>query len=122
MWPRRSHTLAPSTILPSIKRKFKQTQVGQDAFDKIKWIVACDTLLTYPDSNEIFKIHIDASAFQLGQVIIHKEKRIAFYCRKITDAQQQYTVTERELPITVETLNSFKTILLGQKLRIYTDH
>ena len=47
-------------------------QVKQDAFDKIKRIMARDTLLTYPDFNETFKIHTDASAFQLGVVISQK--------------------------------------------------
>ena len=31
-----------------------------------------DTLLTYPGFNETFKIHTDASAFQLGAVISQK--------------------------------------------------
>ena len=70
MWPRQSHMLVPLTILTSIKRIFKWTQVAQDAFDRIKQIVARDTLLTYPYFNEIFKIHTDASAFELGAVII----------------------------------------------------
>ena len=69
MWPRWSHTLAPLTKMKSIKRNFKCTQVEQDTFDKIKRIVARDTLLTYPDFNENFKTHTDASAFQLGAVI-----------------------------------------------------
>ena len=54
MCPRKSHTLAPLTRLTSIKRNFKWTKVKQDAFNKIKRIMACDTLLTYPDFNEIF--------------------------------------------------------------------
>ena len=41
---------------------------------------------------------------------------------KIIDSQQRYTVTERELPRITETLKEFITTLLGQKLRIYTDH
>ena len=36
------------------------------------WIVARDTFLTYPDFNKIFKIHTNASAFQLGAVVSHK--------------------------------------------------
>ena len=47
MWPRRSHTLAPWNKLTSIKRKYKWTQVEQDAFDKIRQIMDRDTLLTY---------------------------------------------------------------------------
>ena len=49
MCSRRSNTLLPFTKLTSIKRKFKWSQVKQDAFNKIKRIVTRDTLLTYPD-------------------------------------------------------------------------
>ena len=84
--------------------------------------MACDTVLTYPDFYETFKIHTDTSAFQIIVVIIEKGKPIAFYSRNMTDSQKRYTVTERELPSIVENLKDFRTILLGQKLRIYTDH
>ena len=84
--------------------------------------MARDILLTYPDFNETFKIHTNASALQLGAVISQKVKHITFYSIKLTDAQQPYTVTESELLSILETLKEFKTILLGQKLRIYTDH
>ena len=69
MWPRRSRTLALLTKLTSIKRNFKSSKFEQDAFEKMKRIVARNTLLTYPDFNGIFKIRTDASAFQLGAVI-----------------------------------------------------
>ena len=84
--------------------------------------MARDILLTYSGFNEHFKIRTNASAFKLGAVISQKGKPIAFYTRKITDAQKRYTVTERELIIIVETINDFRTILIGQKLIIYTDH
>ena len=122
MWPRKSHTLAPLSRLTYIRRRFKWMQVEQDAFEKIKRIVARDTLLTDPGFNYTFKIHTDASPFQLGAIIIKKDKIIAFYIRKLTDTQQRYTVTYRGLLSTVETLKDFTTILLGQKLRIYTDN
>ena len=84
--------------------------------------MARNTLLPYPDLNETFKIHTNASALQLGAVISHKGKHIAFYSRKLTDDPKRYTVTEIELLSIIETLKECRTILLGQKLRIYTDH
>ena len=122
MWPRRSHTLAPLTISMSINRKFKWAQVEQDAFDKIKRIMARNNLLTYPGFNETFKIHTNASAFQLGAVVSQKGKPIAFYSRELTDDKQWYKVTEREILSIVETVREFRTILFGYKLRVYTDH
>ena len=108
--------------IKSINRKFKWTQVEQDSFDKIKRIVDPNNLWTYPDFNETFKIHTDASALQLGAVISHKGKTIAFYSRKLTDTQKRYTVTKGGLLRIVENLKEFRTVLPGQKLRIYTDH
>ena len=48
MWPMRLHKLAPSPKLTSIKRKIKWTKFEQDTFEKIKRIMARDTLLNYP--------------------------------------------------------------------------
>ena len=68
---------------------------------KIKLIVARDTLLIYPNFYELFKIHTNASAFQLGAVIIQKDKSITFYSRKLTDAHKRYTFIDKEILITV---------------------
>ena len=84
--------------------------------------MAHDTLLTYLDFVETFKTHTGASAFQLGLFINQKGKPIAFYSIRLTDPQQWYTVTDRELISTVGTLKEFRTKLLGQKLKIYTDN
>ena len=66
--------------------------------------MARDTLLTYPDSNEKFKIHTDARNLKLGAVILQKGKPINFYSRKCTEPQQGYIVTERELLSVIETM------------------
>ena len=57
MWPKRSHTLASLTRLTSINTKFKRIQVEQDDFDKIKRILARDTLFSYPYFNETVNSH-----------------------------------------------------------------
>ena len=63
MWPSMSHTLAPLNRLTSIEQKLKSTRVKQDTFKIIMPIVARDTLLTYLDLNETFKIHTNARKF-----------------------------------------------------------
>ena len=94
----------------------------QKAFDQIKRTFAHGTLLAHPDFNKHFHIHTDASNHQLGAVIIQEDKPFAFYSRKWTKTQKRYMVTEKELLSIVETLREFRTILLGQQLKIYTDH
>ena len=84
--------------------------------------MAKETLLFYPDFNKEIEIHTDASLKQIGVVITQDEKPIAFYSRKLRDCQHNYTTTEHKLLVIVETLKEFRTILLGQKIKVYTDH
>ena len=122
VWPKRSHILAPLTALTSVKVKFKWTLEHQHCFDQMKQTIAKETLLAFPDFSVPFEIHTDASKLQLGAVISQNKKPIAFYSRKLNDAQTRYTTTERELLSIVETLKEFRTILFGQELKIFTDH
>ena len=97
MWARWSHLLHPLTEITATKFKFKCTEVEHKAFDDINRTVAHDTLLAYPDFNKRFDINMDARDYQLGAVIIQNGKTIAFYSRKWTKTQTQYTVIEKEL-------------------------
>ena len=92
------------------------------AFDQMKSLIATDTLLNYPDFIKQFEIHTDASLLQLGACISQGGKPIAFYSRKLQPAQTRYMTTERELLSIVETLKEFRNILLGQRIKVHTDH
>ncbi len=122
MWVRRSEVLAPLSALCSKTTKFSWTEECQKAFELTKKIVSKEVMLAYPDFNKPFEIHTDASDYQLGSVISQQGKPIAFYSRKLSPAQTRYTTTEQELLAIIETLKEFRNILLGQQLKIYTDH
>ena len=97
MWAIWSHLLQLLTVLTSDKVMFKWTAVEQKTFEDIKSIVAHNTLFSYPDFNEKFDIHTDASDYQIGDVIIQADKHISLYNRKLNGTQTKYTVTEKEL-------------------------
>ena len=94
----------------------------QKSFDYIKHIVNNNTLWSHPDFNKNFDIHTDSSDFQLGVVISQEGKQITSYIHKLKDPQTRYTITEKDLLSIVETLKEFQIILLGQQLKIYTNH
>ena len=95
MWKHRSITLAPLTSLVSTKAKWKWTEEEQQAFDNMKKIISQEVLLPYPDFTKMFDIHTDASDLQIGSVISQDNQPIAFFSRKLNDAQTRYTTTEK---------------------------
>jgi len=122
MWVRRSHVLAPLAALTSKTTKWKWEHQHRKAFAMAKRIIAKETLLAYPDFNKPLQIYADASHYQLGAVVSQDGKPIAFYSRKLNPAQTCYTTTERELLSIVETLKEYRNILLGQEIKVFTDH
>jgi RNase H-like domain found in reverse transcriptase len=123
MFPQRSHTLAPLTSLAKGKGKLTWTPACQQAFEAIKALMAKDAFLWYLDHNKRFDIYCNASDFQLGTAILQEGVPVAFYLRKLTSAQRNYTVGEKELLSIVETLKEFRTMLYGcPDIHVYTDH
>ena len=111
----RSQWGAPAFLIPSKDKH-------QKCFDAIKRVIGRKVLLAYPDFNDPFEIHTDASKLQIVAVISQKSKPIAFYSRKMNSAQNNYTTTEKEHLSVVATLKEFRNILLGHQIRVYTDH
>ena len=135
LWEKRSHLLAPLSDLvgecghtkvtkknKTIKKHWYWDKSHQEAFDKIKEIMACDDMLAYPDYSLPFDIYTDASQQQLGAVIVQNNRPVAFFSRKLSVTQQKYSVTELELLSIVECLKEFKGMLWGQIIKVYTDH
>ena len=78
-------------------------------------------ILAYPDYSNKFQIYTDALSRQLGAVITQNNTPIAFFSRKLSEAQQKYSITELKLLSIVEMLKEFRRMLWGQQIEIYTD-
>jgi hypothetical protein len=109
MWPSRAHILKPLIDQSGLKKRapIQWTDDMQQAFNKMHLLMAADALAAYPDHNKWFDVYTDASDFQLGACIIQEGRPIAYFPRKLTKSQQNYTTMEKEMLSIVETLEEF---------------
>eukprot|EP00804_Cyclotella_cryptica_P012250 CCRYP_013851-RA/>CCRYP_013851-RA protein AED:0.37 eAED:0.40 QI:0/0/0/1/1/1/2/0/472 len=103
------------------KKLWHWDDIHQQAFDTVKATITRDVTLAYPDYTQGFEIYTDSSKYQLGAVITQNNRSLAFFSRKLSQAQQKYSVTKQELLAIVETLKEFKGMLWGQQITVYTD-
>ncbi len=126
-WPRRSHLLAPFTSLLSglsgnKRAPIQWTDELERCFNEVKKVISEQTLLVYPNHNEVFEVYCDASDFALGCAILQNGMPVAYYSKRLTGPQTRYSTIEKELLAIVSALTEYRTMLYGAKIRIYTDH
>ena len=119
--PRYSDTMAP---IYNIKRKkrFEWTNECETAFRNLLNAVSKATLLHYPDFSEEFFLDTDASNVAISGVLYQSSGPIAFYSRTLRNAEFNYSTTDREFLGLVESVQHFRSYLLGRKFRAFTDH
>jgi hypothetical protein len=122
LWYHRSHIISPLTAITSDKAKWQWGPMQQQAFQCIRNTIARQVLLKYPDFTKPFDIFTDASDYQLGAVISQEGWPIAFYSRKLNNAQRNYTTMEKELLSVIETSQHYRHLLLGGTCRFFCDH
>ena len=122
LWYRRSHTLEPLTRVSGTSAKFVWTDKQANAFHTIKHTIARQVLLRYPNFSLPFDIYTYASEYQSGGVICQNGFPVAFYSRKLSAAQRNYTTMEKELLSIIKTAEAHRNILLGFKCRFHSDH
>jgi hypothetical protein len=144
--PRRAHLLAPLTAQTKNKKHLHWDDTCELNFKTLKAKLAQDAMLAYPNPKYPFIIEPDASDYQLGASILQNTKDtlsideiiaiflaaldklpknfrpIAYFSRKLSAAQRNYTTLEKELLSIVETLLAYRSVLLGSTIIVFTDH
>ena len=98
----------------------------EEAFEILKKALITAPIVQPPDWNLPFEIMCDASDYAIGAVLGQRKDNclhvIYYACRTLTEAQLNYTTTEKEMLAVFFAIDKFRSYLLGSKIIIYTDH
>ncbi|KAJ0886463.1 putative nucleotidyltransferase, Ribonuclease H [Helianthus annuus] len=105
---------------------FEFNQDCQNAFNVLKQKLVEAPILQSPNWSLPFEIMCDASDYAVGAVLgqrVDKKPVAIYYASKtLSDAQLNYTTTEKELLAVVYALDKFRAYIWGTKVIVYSDH
>ena len=125
--PHFSSIAAPLTNLLSKKSKFTWGGEEENSFQTLKSFLGSESLLYSPHYNEIFHVFTDASDFGIGGVLMHRcediFRPIAYFSKKFSPAELNYSTIEKECLALVRTMEHFDVYLsTGVQAVVYSDH
>jgi hypothetical protein len=121
-----SALVTPLTTFLHKEQTFRWDNEQKQAFDNIKHCLTTAPVLLIPDPSKAFTVTTDASDFAVGAVLSQDQGQgdqpVAFESRKLSPAELNYPVHEKELLAIVHALRLWKTYLEGQRFTVITDH
>jgi hypothetical protein len=93
-----------------------------DAFHKIKHLVASAPTLRYFDRSLPVVIQTDASSAGIGCCLLQADQPIAFASRALTDAETRYAQIEKELMAVLYACEKFSHYIYGHHTIVQSDH
>ena len=116
----------PMTALLHKDQKFEWSTEAQKAFDMLKEKLTTTPVLLLPDPTKPFIVTTDASDYAIGAVLSQKqgkgEQPVAYESRKLSPAEQNYAVHEKELLAIIHAIRTWRMYLEGQHFTVETDH
>ncbi|KAI3795443.1 hypothetical protein L1987_38098 [Smallanthus sonchifolius] len=116
----------PMTQLLEKEAQFVFSDECLSAFDLLKEKLVNAPIMVAPDWKLPFEIMCDASDFAVGAVLGQRREKqfhLIYYASKtLNDAQEHYTMTEKELLAVVFSFDKFRSYLVVSKTIVFTDH
>ena len=113
-----------SLLKKSIKWEWKEEH--EIAFNKLKSLLTSAPVLAFPDYNLPFEVHTDASMVGIGATLLQRvagvPRPIAFASRKLSQAEVNYSATDREMLAIAWALKHWREVIQGYQVVVYSDH
>ncbi|KAF7640699.1 hypothetical protein LDENG_00022080, partial [Lucifuga dentata] len=125
-----SSIAVPLTALNSSKVPFKWTLAVEEAFRDLKSLFTSSPILQLPEPDRQLVVRVDASDVGVGAVLSQRSAEdnklhpCAFFSRRLTSAERNYDISNRELLAVKLALEEWRHWLEGAKVPflVWTDY
>ena len=104
---------------------FSWNSERQRSFELLKEALLNPPVLQLANTSQPFQVHTDASDLAIGAVLLQEDEQgqhpVAYASRKLTAAERNYTITERETLAVVYALSTWK-LYLYKHFDVFTDN
>lgn len=125
-----NYSLITTPLLHLLKKsvKFEWTPDCEEAFKRLKKSFTSAPILRHPDTTQPFIVETDSSDYALGGIlsqfldgVLHP---VAFYSRKLSSAEVNYEIYDKELLAIIACFSQWRALLLSNSspITVYTDH
>ncbi|KAL5015077.1 hypothetical protein ScPMuIL_009347 [Solemya velum] len=94
----------------------------QKSFDNLKQSLTSAHVMSYFDPDAQTEVLVNASPVGLGAILTQKGKIICYASRALTDVEQRYSQTDREMLAVVYGVEHFHLYLYGSPFTLSSDH
>ena len=125
--PGYSRLALPMSELTKDTVPFRWDKEQQSAFDQIKAALCSSPVLIIPDQNKQFVLNCDACKYAIGGVLQQDHgnglQPVAYFSAKMTDAERNYDVREKEFMAIYRSCLHWRPYLHGtMPFRLMSDH
>jgi hypothetical protein len=95
---------------------------AQNAFDSLRSALSSTKVMAYFDQNKSTEVLVDASPVGVGAILTQEGRVICYGSRALTDVEQRYSQTDREMLAVVYGVEHFHLYLFASEFKVITDH
>nr|GFA61205.1 retrovirus-related Pol polyprotein from transposon 17.6 [Tanacetum cinerariifolium] len=103
-------------------KKYQWGKEKEEAFQTLKQKLCSAPIVALPERTENFVVYCDVSLKGYGDVLMQKEKVIAYASRQLKTHEENYTTRDLELEAVIFALRLWKHYLYGTKCVVFTDY
>ena len=124
-----SSVAVPLTRLLEKGQSYTWGDEQEKAFVKLKGLLMSTPVLVAPNFSKPFKLATDACDVGIGAVLLQEDQNgiehpVAYFSRKLTKSQRNYSTIEKETLALITALDHFRVYVnsADQPITVYTDH